>query len=102
LAAVQGYYYSNPFWGYSGPYWGPYPYYYLDTRGKIDIDDPFKTDKVYVNGAYVGIIDDVDDFMLDPGTYNIRVVRGGKDIVNRDFYVLSGKKIEITIDGGKD
>lgn len=85
-------------WGW-GPYWGGYygPYYPIDNRGKIKIKDANKFDQVYLNGAYAGTVDKMKNIRLDPGHYKIEVRERGKDIVNRDVYVVTGKTVDINV-----
>lgn len=94
-------YYTHPYWGWRDPFYygyGPYPYY-VDTRGRIKFENALDTDQVFVDGAFAGIVDDVGTLRLEPGKYNIKVVRQGRTLVNRDLFVVTGKKIEIDLAG---
>ncbi|NLT65360.1 MAG: PEGA domain-containing protein [Acidobacteria bacterium] len=92
--------YSQPYWGW-GPYWGYnpyyYPYYYYDPRGTIDLESTNETDQVYINGAYAGTVDDLDTIWLNPGKYNVKIVRGNRILVQRDVYVVSGEEVDIDV-----
>jgi hypothetical protein len=72
-----GGYYGAPYWGmgwgwggpwgsywYGGPYWGyPYPYWgggYYDTGAELRLEVKPKQAQVYLDGYYVGIVDDFD------------------------------------------
>jgi hypothetical protein len=87
--------YPYPYgWGWG---WGYYPYYYYDTRGKIKIRDYFEYDQVYINGAYAGTAKKRHEIKLEPGRYRIEVRRRGKELVNREVYVLTQKTVEINV-----
>ena len=95
---------SYPYWGWGGPwgdpFWGGYygPYYY-DLRGKIKIKDDNKYDQVYLNGAYAGTVDKLKNMRLDPGRYTVQIRQQGKPVVDRQVYVVSGKTVEIHVNG---
>ena len=91
----------HPYWGWStwrDPFWPGYysPYYYpVETRGRIRIRDFEKTDQVYINGAFAGIVDDLGSIRLEQGRYNIQILRHGESLVNRDIYVIRDKTVYI-------
>lgn len=92
---------SYPYWGWGGwgdPFWGGYygPYYY-DNRGKVKIKNANKYDQVYVNGAYAGTVQKMKNIRLDPGRYNIKVRHEGKDMVNREVHIVTGKTVDINV-----
>jgi hypothetical protein len=104
VATPIAHYPYDPFWG-SG--WGyGYGYYsapyVIDTRGSIRIKDYNKNDEVYLNGSYAGVVDDLSTIRLEPGNYNIKIIRNGNKLVDRDVYVVSGKKIRIGIGNNGD
>jgi hypothetical protein len=102
VEAVPGFY-PNPYWGYNWgwgePFWGYGPYYPLDTTGKIKIKDENKYDQVYVNGAFAGRVEKLKSMYLDPGSYDIRIHRNGKELLSRNVYVIVGKTVEINVNG---
>lgn len=59
-----GYYYSPFFWGPFGQYPYPYPYYgrwgYYDNTGSVRLQVTPKNAKVYIDGYFVGVVDDFD------------------------------------------
>jgi hypothetical protein len=64
--------YGYPYWGYGG--WG-YPYYYYDNDASVRIQGPPREAQVFVDGYFVGIVDDFD------GTFQrLRVSPGGHEI----------------------
>jgi hypothetical protein len=92
-----------PYWGNGwgwGPYWGGYGPYYVETTGKIKIKDSKKSDEVYINGSYAGTVDRMKNISLNPGSYTLMVRRQGKELFNQSVYVVVGKTVEITIEGG--
>jgi hypothetical protein len=96
---------STPYWGWGGwgdPFWeGYYSYSYsIDTRGMIRIKGADKSDQVFLNGAYAGTIEKMKSIRLDPGKYNIEVRQQGRDPVNRDVYVVTGKTVEVHVNPG--
>ena len=86
-------------WGWGDPFWSYGPYYPIDNRGKIKIKDADKYDQVYVNGSFAGTVDKLKNMRMDPGNYDIQINRQGRDLVNRRVYVLSGKTVEINVNG---
>ncbi len=98
---------SYPYWGWGGwggpwgdPFWGGYygPTYY-DLRGKIKIKDDNKYDQVFLNGAYAGTVDKMKNMHLDPGRYDVQIKKEGRPVIDRQVYVVSGKTIEIHVNG---
>lgn len=93
-------YYWGSGWGaWNDPFWGGYYPYYYDNRGKVKIKDGNKYDQVYVNGAYAGTVEKMKNLRLDPGRYNIEVRNQGKPLVAQDVYVVTGKTVEIHVNG---
>jgi len=89
-------------WGWDYPYWGGFgPYYLTNYRGEIKIKDANKYDHVYLNGAYAGTVDKLKNMWLDPGRYKIEVRERGKDIVNREVYIVAGKKVDIYVNNNE-
>jgi len=113
-----GYYYPS-FWGslfigYPFPYWyyGPWGYYgygyygdgYGDgyhnrqEQGALDLDLSPADTQVYLNGQYVGVVDDFDGWpqylWLDPGTYDIVFYREGYKTLARQVTIYRGLVID--------
>jgi len=62
----------------------PAPYYY--DRGKVKIKDAFESDQIYINGAFAGTVGKMKSIRLEP-------------VVGRDVYVVTGKTVEIYVNG---
>jgi hypothetical protein len=97
---VPHYAYAYPYWGWGwgGPFWNYTPYYY-ENVGRIKIKDQNKTDEVFLNGAYAGIVDKMKTIKLSPGNYTIQVRRNGKDLLNQRVFVVADKTVEVNLDG---
>jgi hypothetical protein len=112
----RGYYYPS-FWGsfyfgYPYPYWyyGPWGYYYndgyyrdgyyrdRDEQGALDLDLSPADTQVYVDGQYIGKVDDFDGWpqylWLDPGTYDITFYREGYKTLSRQVTIYRGLVID--------
>ncbi len=90
------------FWGWYDPFWGYYgPYYYsVDYRGKIKIKDANKLDEVYLNGAYAGTVDKMKNIWLNPGRYKIQIRNQGRQLLDQEVYVVTGKTVELHVGRG--
>jgi hypothetical protein len=96
----------QPYWGWGaswgwGPYWGDvYPSYNYprDDRGTIKIKDQDKSDQVFINGAYAGLVEKMGKLRLKPGKYDIQIRRDGKEMLAQQVYVVSEKTIKLTVD----
>jgi hypothetical protein len=114
------YFYPYGYWGRFGWWWGGwwwgdsyFPYYYPHypyepygrrygdryTLGALDLDvAPGKTE-VYLDGRYIGIVDQYDGFpqylWLDKGTYDIVFYREGYKTIARQISVYPGTVIDI-------
>lgn len=104
-------YYSFYYWPWYTPYWyygpggGYYPYrdrgYHVDrdTLGALDLDvSPGRTE-VYLDGQYIGIVDQYDGFpqylWLEKGTYDLVLFREGYKTVARQISVYPGVVISV-------
>jgi len=104
-------YYYRPYayWNwYGAPYWYPYyrPYYYRPYGsgyyygyGEIRLEIKPKTAKVYVDGDYVGILDDFDSWHqrldIEPGKHRIVVRESGFAPYVETIRVLPGRNYHI-------
>jgi hypothetical protein len=101
-------YYYGPFWG---SYWGPgwyhpgwsvwgYPGFVFSGRtefsGEIKIQTPEKSAEVFIDGAYAGIVEDLKNFWLEPGVYNLEIKTSADKFYQKRLYVLSGKTLKIS------
>jgi hypothetical protein len=107
------FYFGFPYpYGYYGP-WGYYGdgYYYNDgyygdgyyrgrdtEQGALDLDLSPADTQVYVNGEYVGKVDDFDGWptylWLDPGTYDIVFYREGYKTLARQVTIYRGLVVD--------
>ncbi|MGE5358274.1 MAG: PEGA domain-containing protein [Bacteroidales bacterium] len=89
-----GGYWGYPYWGW-GPYWGypylgwggwyGYPYYgypdYPDNSGEVRLEITPRDAQVYVDGYFVGIVDDFDGIFqrlhLSPGDHELVIYKPG-------------------------
>jgi hypothetical protein len=107
------YYYGSvfysPFWGFYGAYpypypYGPYPYYGYpypyDTASSVRVQVKPRDASVYVDGYYVGTVDDFDGFSqrlrLVPGVHEVEIYLDGyKSITEKMlFRPATGYRIE--------
>ena len=76
-------YFSGYFWqGYPYPYPYPYPYgYRWDDRSELRIQATPRETQVYVDGYFVGVVDDFDGFAqrlrVEPGEHDIELYLDG-------------------------
>ena len=105
-----GGFYGDPFWadgswgpGWGGGGWGPYAYssdgYYNAAReqGGIHIKVKPKTASVFVDGYYVGVVNDFDGFFqklnLQPGPHRIEIRQQGYKPITFDVKIEPGQTI---------
>jgi hypothetical protein len=96
----------QPYWGWGaswgwGPYWGDiYPPfdYPRDDRGTLKIKDQDKSDQVYIDGAYAGMVEKMGTLRLKPGSYEIKIRRDGREILTQQVYMVSDKTLKIKVD----
>ncbi len=111
----RGYYgpYSNPWWGWWGWGWGwgdPYPYGYggygygrrygyEDDQGALDLDIWPGDTQVWLDGQYIGTVDDFDGFptylWLDKGTYDLVFFRDGYQTLARQYTIYPGLTVDV-------
>lgn len=92
-----------PYYGLAGwdPFWGPFgPYYpadltYGNGKGQIELRADLKNAGVYINGAYAGTTQQLKQFWLDPGAYDLSVSATGREPFEQRVYVLTGKTLSI-------
>lgn len=111
-----GYYYDpfySPYWygfwyrGYPAWYYGPgaysYPYRHgyndRDALGALDLDvSPAKTE-VYLDGHYIGVVDQYDGFpqylWLEKGTYDLVLFKDGFSTISRQITIYPGLVISV-------
>jgi hypothetical protein len=83
----------SPYWG---PYWGsPYPLAVYPNAGEVKLETPVKNAEVYINGSYAGTTHQNHEMYLKPGSYNIKIVEGGKIRYAKQVYVVAGKKLKL-------
>jgi hypothetical protein len=100
---VRGGYYGAPYWAmgwgwgpwgayWGGPYWGyPYPYWAggsYDAGAELRLDVKPKQAQVFVDGYYVGIVDDFDGIFerlhLKPGDHELVLFLEGYQTVKQN------------------
>jgi hypothetical protein len=83
----------SPFWG---PYWGsPYPLAAYPNAGEVKLKTEVKNADVYINGSYAGTTHQNHEMWLKPGSYNIKIMEGGKIRFAKQIYVVAGKKLKL-------
>jgi PEGA domain len=83
----------GPYWG---PYWGtPYPVYAYPNAGEVKLETEVKTAQVYIDGSYAGTTHQNKEMYLKPGSYDIKIVEGGKVRFSQRVYVVIGKKLKL-------
>jgi hypothetical protein len=99
-----GYPYYSPFWGFSPwyPYWGWGPGYYwgaYDPSGSVRLQVTPKEAQVFVDGYYVGIVDDFDgtfqSLHLSPGGHELTLYLEGYRTVRQSFYAATGRDFKV-------
>lgn len=105
------------FWGFPFDYWPYYGYYGYgwdapysypgydrgssrDDQGALDLDLSPSDTQVYLNGEYIGVVDDFDGWpqylWLDPGTYDIVFYHDGFKTLARQVTVYRGVVVDWT------
>jgi hypothetical protein len=89
----------DPYWAYPLSY--PSGYFdYNDGRGEVKLTleprtvDP-KLAEVYVDNAFAGTADHLKNMWLEPGAYELSVLRKDRAAYRRRIYVLSGRSLKI-------
>jgi hypothetical protein len=95
---------AYPGWGWYDPFWysplAVHPGYWMgfsrgEGMGEVKLDTETKTASLYIDGAYAGPAKDRRNLWLRPGTYEIQVRDGDKELFAQRIYVLSGKTLRI-------
>ncbi len=100
------------YWPYYGYGWGGWDGYYApyssygydrarrDEQGALDLDLSPADTQVYLDGQYVGTVDDFDGWpqylWLDPGTYDLVFFRDGYKTLARQVTIYRGLVIDWT------
>jgi len=82
-------------WGWGGPFWGGYWPYDWNNTGTVKFESVANTDEIYINGSYAGLVKNLRSIHLSPGTYRVTVKDNGKQILDREVYVMRGKTIKL-------
>jgi hypothetical protein len=104
-------YHYNPWWGWWGwgwgwgePYgygggYGRYGYGEGDGQGALDLDIWPADTQVWLDGQYVGTVDDFDGFptylWLEKGTYDLVFYRDGFQTLARQYSIYPGLTIDV-------
>jgi hypothetical protein len=105
VGGYWGYPYYSPFWGFYpwysygwGPYWGGYWGGY-DPTGSVRLEVMPKDTQVFVDGYYVGIVDDFDGTFqrlhAAPGGHELVLWLEGYRTVHQSFYLTTGKDFKV-------
>ncbi len=105
------------FWGFPYDYWPYYGYYgwdgwdappyayggdraRRDDQGALDLDLSPADTQVYLDGQYIGVVDDFDGWpqylWLDPGTYDLVFYREGYKTLARQVTIYRGLVVDWT------
>jgi hypothetical protein len=94
--------YWSPWYPYWAPYW-PYPYPYgprYDEAGAVRLDVKPRNVQVYVDGYFVGVVDDFDGtfqrLRLPPGGHEISLYLEGYRIGRQNVYISPGSTLRLT------
>jgi hypothetical protein len=109
-------YYYRPYWfgigfgyGYGYPYpypyawYPPYPYYYgyYDNTGSARLEVTPREAQVYVDGSFVGTVDDFDGTFqrlnLEPGRHDLALYVEGYRTVHQPVLFRRGTTLKITV-----
>jgi hypothetical protein len=83
----------SPYWG---PYWGsPYPLPVYPNAGEVKLKTEVKNADVYIDGSYAGTTHQNHEMYLKPGSYDIKIVYGGKIRYSKRVYVVAGKTLKL-------
>jgi hypothetical protein len=83
----------SPYWG---PYWGsPYPLPVYPNAGEVKLKTEVKNAEVYIDGSYAGTTHQNHEMYLKPGSYDIKIVEGGKIRYSKRIYVVAGKTLKL-------
>ena len=91
-----GYWYGGPYWGYPYPYWGP-GYDYNAAELRLEVKP--KQAQVYLDGYYVGIVDDFDGtferLRFKPGDHELVIYLEGYQTVRQNVRVGQRQEAKI-------
>ena len=91
------YYYGNPRYGYDSPYGYGYGGYSGRPYGGVRIDLPQRDAEVFVDGYFVGTVDDFDGVLqqanLEAGPHRVEIRDRGYETITFDVNVEPGRTI---------
>jgi hypothetical protein len=92
---------GDPFWHGYGPYPRPYPYYWrYDNTGSARLDMEPRDAQVYVDGYFVGIVDEFDGRLqrlnVEAGEHEVQVYREGYRTYRQKVLFTRGHTVKIT------
>lgn len=70
--------------------------------GRIKLVSVSKATKVFLNGAFAGVAEDLKDMWLEPAAYNLKLESPSVGSSEFRVYVLSGKTVKINFDKRED
>jgi hypothetical protein len=85
-----GWGWGYPYWGWGNPYWGAYPHA-PDNSAELKLEVKPKDAQVYVDGYYVGIVDDFDGAFqrmeLEAGPHRVEIRAAGFQTIAFDVRI---------------
>lgn len=92
---------GDGFWSVGGLYTPSVPYYSYERAdlGGLDLNIRPKDAAVYLNGQYVGIVNNFDGFpsylWLEPGTYHLVIFLEGYETLSREYTIHRGLVVDV-------
>jgi len=101
-----GFGWPAPYWGaygygypYAYPYAYPYPYYWYDNSGSARLQITPRNAQVYVDGRFVGLVDDFDGTVqrlrLGNGTHELQIYLDGYRTLTQNVLFTPGTTVKI-------
>lgn len=94
--AYAPFFYTSFYAPFSGPYYAG-GFGYTPDRGEVKLRVNPKTAQVFVDGAYAGTVNRLNNIWLDSGAYNLSISAPGHEPYEQRIYVLSGKSLKINV-----
>jgi hypothetical protein len=92
------YYYGGYYGGYPGYYTGGPAYYYANDNGSLKLKVKPKEAEVYVDGYFVGLVDDFDGTFqhldVEAGTHRIEIRANGYQPLVLEIRIAPGREVK--------
>jgi hypothetical protein len=86
------------FWGWQYPY-PPYRYAYFDNRGSARLQVTPRNAQVFVDGYYVGLVDDFDGYLqrlhVEPGEHELQIYLEGYRTIREKVLFRPGATLKV-------